>query len=67
MRWKLDNYKQLSDFLGERPGNKIVDPGMVKRGWGNKVYFWDNGKWYLVHPNDNFYRRSDGTIVQERA
>ena len=66
MRWKLNNFKQLSDFLGKRPGDKIVDPNYVKRGWGNKVYFWENGKWYLVHPNDNFYKRADGSIVQEK-
>lgn len=59
------NYTAVERFVGRRPGDKKVDPFYVKKGWGNKTYFWD-GRWILLHPGDMIYKRADGSVALER-
>lgn len=67
--WNINNFEELYNFLGERPGNKTFEPYYLKRGMGSKLYCWDDlaNRWRLVNPGDRFYKREDGSVVQEKA
>lgn len=61
-------FHRLQVFLGKRPGDYITDPNYLRKGMGNKPYFWDaiNKKWRDIRIGDIFYFDNDGIAVQER-
>lgn len=64
-----NDFYKLQQFLGKRPGDYNLDPYYVRRGMGNKPYFWDaiNKKWRDVRLGDKFYFDDYGIAVQEKV
>lgn len=64
----FDNFKEMQDWLGRRPGNKIVDPYWVKQAMG-KTFVWDDyaKKWRRLSPGNILFKREDGTVGREVA
>lgn len=61
------DFARIQKWLGERPGDYVVDPFYIKRGYGGKVQFWnvDRKKWEFVRIGDKFIKSQDGVIRVE--
>ncbi len=62
----VNNFKELQEWLGPRPGDYRIDPFYLRAGIAgqDKPYFWDDPakKWRLVRYGDMFCKRTDGSI-----
>lgn len=66
--WDRDKFTEIQKWAGEREGYR-VDPKMIKKGFGDKAYFWDapSKEWRLLRAGDLLYKRTDGTMFMESA
>lgn len=57
------DFARLQKWMGYR-GDYVVDPYYLKRGYGNKVQFWnaERKKWEFVRIGDRFIKSQDGVI-----
>jgi hypothetical protein len=58
-----EDFVSIQKWAGYREGYS-VDKFMLKRGFGNKCYFWDSHskEWRLLRAGDLIYKRLDGTM-----
>ena len=58
------DFVRIQSWLGKRPGDYKVDPYYLRRGFHNKVQFWDASKrqWKPVRIGDKFIKSQDGVI-----
>ena len=59
---------RLIEWLGERPGGRIVDPMYIKQGYAGKYFLWNEftKKWTRLTPGDTIYIRADGSVGLEK-
>lgn len=61
-----DNFVRIQRILGERPGGYRIDKFYLRRGLGQKPYFWDeyNNKWLRLHMGDLIWINEEGIPVK---
>jgi hypothetical protein len=58
-------HEEIKRVLGKRPGDYVLDPYYLRKGIGDKPYFWDeeNRRWRMVRLGDLFTIEEDGSIT----
>ncbi len=64
--FQREHFTSIQLWAGYR-GEYTVDPYFLKRGFGNKCYFWDapSKEWRLLRSGDLIYKREDGTMFMD--
>lgn len=68
--WDEGDFRRIQQWVGYRPGEYAIDPYYIRRGFGNKCYFWedDSKKWRLLHNGDKIIKEGDSpSLVKEKA